>query len=82
MESVEGCEKEQRRRTIEELRSRKVGLLIQIIDNLAGMNLSVREIETVLRTCGMNGDCATRFGASISAEKEKDLKGVDRTIHP
>ncbi len=80
MESTEGTE--QRRRTIEELRSRKVSLLIQIIDNLAGMNLSVREIETVLRTCGINGDCATRFGANIRAEKEKDLQGGDGRIHP
>ena len=82
MESTEGPEREQRRRTIEELCSRKVGLLIQIIDNMAGMNLSVREVETVLRTCWMNGDCASRFGASIRAEKEKDLSGFDRPIHP
>jgi len=82
MESIEGPEQKKRRRTIEELRSQKVGLLIQIIDNLAGMNLSAREIETVLRTCGMNGDCATRFGASIRAEKEKDLSGFDRPRHP
>ena len=82
MESIEGPEQEQRRRAIEELRSRKVGLLMQIIDNLAGMSLSAREIETVLRTCGMNGDCATRFGVSIRAEKEKDLSVVDRPIHP
>ncbi len=82
MESIEGPERELRRRTIEELRSSKVGLLIKIIDNLAGMNLSVREIETVLRTCGMNGDCAARFGASIRADKEKDLRGFDRLIQP
>ncbi len=80
MESVEGPE--QRRQTIEELRSRKVSLLIQIIDDLAGMNLSVREIETVLRTCGINGDCATRFAANIRAEKEKDPQGGDCRLHP
>ncbi len=82
MENIEGPEQEKRRQTIEELRSRKVGHLIQIIDSLAGMDLSAREIETVLRTCGINGDCATRFGASIRAEKERDLNGFDRPMHP
>ncbi len=81
MESIEGPE-QLRRKAIEELRSNKVGILLQIIDNLAGMNLSVREIETVLRTCGMNDECAIRFGATLMAEKENDLRSVDRPIHP
>ncbi len=57
-------------RSMEELRNNKVGTLIQIIDELAEMKLSVAEVETVLRTCGLNADCAVRFGASIRDEKE------------
>ena len=82
MGSTKELEEQQRRTAIEELRSRKVGILVRIIDDLAGMSLSVREIETILRTCGMNGDCAIRFGATMKAEKEKDLNGLDRPLHP
>ncbi len=52
-----------------ELRSRKVGVLLQIIDELEGMDLSVREIETILKLCGLNADFAMRYGREI-----RDLK--------
>jgi hypothetical protein len=80
MEDIE--ELHQKPEAIEELRGRKVGALIRIIEELAGMNLSVREIETVLRTCGLNNDCAMRFGASITAKKEKNHNHGDRPMHP
>ncbi len=73
---------EQRRMAIEELRSRKVGVLIRIIDDLAGMNLSVKEIETILRTCGINDDCAIRFGATMKAEKAGEPDARDIPLHP
>jgi len=66
----EGPKHDQGRRSMEELRSHKVGTLLQIIDSLEEMNLSVAEVETVLRTCGLNPECAARFGASIRDEKE------------
>lgn len=52
-----------------ELRSRKVAVLLQIIDELECMNLSVREIETILKLCGLNADCASRYGREM-----RDLK--------
>jgi hypothetical protein len=78
----EELEQEQRQRAIEDLRCRKVGTLMRIIDELSGMDLSVLEIETVLRTCGMNDDCAVKFGAFIRAEKEKDHSRPHRPMHP
>ncbi len=80
MEDIE--ELQQKPEAIVELRGRKVGSLIRIIEELDGMNLSVREIEAVLRTCGLNNDCAIRFGASIAAEKEKNHNHGDRPMHP
>ncbi len=47
------------------LRSRKVAVLLQIIDELESMNLSVREIETILKLCGLNADCAMRYGREM-----------------
>lgn len=54
---------------LEELRSRKVGILLQIIDELECMNLSVPEIEAILKLCGLNADCAMRYGSEM-----RDLK--------
>ena len=54
---------------LEELRSRKVGILLQIIDELECMNLSVPEIEAILKLCGLNADCAMRYGKEM-----RDLK--------
>ena len=70
MGDFEGPKHDQGRRSMEELRSHKVGTLLQIIDSLEEMNLSVAEVETVLRTCGLNPECAARFGASIRYEKD------------
>ena len=70
MGDFEGQKQDQRRRSMEELRSNKVGTLLQIIDSLEEMNLSVAEVEAVLRTCGLNPECAARFGASIRYEKD------------
>ena len=70
MGDFEGQKQDQKRRSMEELRSNKVGTLLQIIDSLEEMNLSVAEVETVLRTCGLNPECAARFGASIRYEKD------------
>ncbi len=59
----------EKRAALEELRSLKVGVLLQIIDELECMNLSVREIETILKLCGLNADCAMRYGREM-----RDLK--------
>ena len=56
----------------QELRSRMVGDLLRIIEELEDMDLSVREIESILRTCGLNADCAMRCAAEKRHEKEKD----------
>ncbi len=66
----------------EELRSRSVGVLLQIIDELGKMDLSVREIETILKTCGLNADCAVSFGEKIKFEKEKGHFHKDSPMHP
>ena len=82
MGDSEERQRERRYMAIEELRSRSVGRLIQIIDELGAMDLSVREIENVLRTCGLNDDCAMRFGASMTVEKEKGHDHGNRPMHP
>ncbi len=78
----EELDEAKRKSAIEQLRSSKVGILLRIIDDLAGMSLTVREIETILRTCGMNDDCAIRFGATMKAQKDKDPGGPDFALHP
>lgn len=82
MGHIEESQQEQRQEAIEDLRSRKIEILLRIIDELSGMDLSVPEIETVLRTCGINGECANKFGASIKAEREKGRTYPDRPMHP
>jgi hypothetical protein len=72
----------QRHRAIEELRSHSVGRLITIVDMLAAMDLSAREIENVLRTCGLNEDCAMRFGADITTKRGNDNDHGERPMHP
>lgn len=73
---------ERRQKAIEELRCSKVGILLQIIEKLEGMNLTAWEIETILKTCGLNDDCASRFGAMMRMEKEKGYQNPDRPVHP
>ncbi len=67
---------------LEELRSRKVGVLLQIIEWLDKMDLSVREIETILGTCGLNADRAIRFGAEVRHAKEKGYSHAEKRLHP
>jgi hypothetical protein len=67
---IEESRHDRRHRSMEELRSLKVGILLQIIDELEEMKLSVSEIETVLGTCGLNAECAVRFGSAIRDDKE------------
>jgi hypothetical protein len=80
MEFAEESRHDHRHRSMEELRCLKVGTLLQIIDELERMKLSVSEIETVLRTCGLNSDCAARFGAAIRDEKENYYSLFDNRI--
>ncbi len=82
MGSDEDPQKGRKTEALAELRSRSVGRLIQIIDELEGMYLSAREIETILRTCGLNADCAVSFGAKMKYEKEKGLFHADNPRHP
>ncbi len=86
MGDFEVQKRDQRRKSMEELRSSKVGTLLLIIDSLEEMNLSVAEVETVLRTCGLNPECAARFGASIRYEKENHYSlfdsGLEGPQHP
>ncbi len=67
---------------LEELCGRKVGVLLQIIEWLDKMDLSVREIETILGTCGLNADCAIRFGAEMRRQKEKGYSHTEKRLHP
>jgi hypothetical protein len=62
---------------MEEFRSLKISTLVRILDELEMMALSIGEIETVLKTCGLNADCAIRFGASIRSEKENSYNLFD-----
>ncbi len=86
MGDFEGQIQDQRQRSMEELRSSKVEALLLIINSLEEMNLSVVEVETVLRTCGLNPECAARFGASIRYEKENYYglfdSGLEGPSHP
>ncbi len=59
----------EKRAELVELRNRKVGVLLQIIDELDSMDLSVREIETILKLCGLNADFAMRYGREIGVLK-------------
>lgn len=67
---------------LEELRSLKVGILLQIIDELECMNLSVREIETILKLCGLNADCALRYGREMRDLKAGGLFHCDNISLP
>ncbi len=80
MGAIEEPRHDRRRKSLEELRSLKVGILLQIIDELEGMKLSVTEVETVLRTCGLNAECAVRFGSAIRDEKENTYNLFDNRI--
>ncbi len=82
MGNIEGPRQERRQKAIEELRCNKVGILLQIIEKLEVMNLTACEIETILKTCGLNDDCATRFGALMRVEKEKGYPSPGGPVHP
>jgi hypothetical protein len=82
MGNIEDRRGELRRKSIEELRSRSVGRLLRIIEELEAMDLSVRDIENVLKACGLNEDCAKRFAAYITDEKEKNKGDWDSLTHP
>ncbi len=72
MGNIEDPRQDRKTKAKEELRSRAVGVLLQIMDELENMCLSGGEIEYVLRTCGLNADCAMRLGESIRNEKWKE----------
>ena len=82
MGSIEERRRETRQRAIEELRCNRAGALIQIIERLEGMDLSIAEIDAILKMCGFDEDCAVGFGTSVRIEKEKGLIKPDNTIHP
>lgn len=81
MGNIEDPHQDRKTKALEELRSHKVGVLLQIIDELVGMDLSALEIESVLRTCGLDNDCAMRFGKRMRYEKEKGYFCTDNPIH-
>lgn len=62
-------QKNSRDDSLEELRSNKVGVPLKIVDDLNNMGLNISEIETVLGTCGLNNDCAIRFGTQLKEKK-------------
>ncbi len=82
MGDIEERQNDQRQKAIDELRSHSVGRLIQIVDKLEAMDLTARDIENVLRTCGLNDDCAMRFGAFIKAGKGKNDDHGNHPMHP
>jgi hypothetical protein len=57
-------------KAIEELKLNKVGVLLQIIDELKEMNLPVRDIESVLGACGLSYRDAMQLGNEIRAARE------------
>lgn len=44
---------------------------MRIIDDLDKIGLSIREIETVIGTCGLNDDCAIRLGTELKEKKQQ-----------
>jgi hypothetical protein len=63
---------EKSHKAIEELKLKKVGLLLQIIDELKEMKLSIEDIEAVLGACGLNYSDAMELGNEIRVEEKKD----------
>ncbi len=59
----------QRRKTIEEFRMNKVGLLLHIIEELENMDLDTMEMDAVLRSCGLDYKCALKIGEALRDEK-------------
>lgn len=62
---------EKRHKAIEEFKLNKVGVLLQIIDELEEMNLSVGDIEDVLSACGLNYMDALQLADEIRAGKDE-----------
>ena len=60
---------ERRQKAITKLKVNVVGVLFQIVDELDAMKLSVREINVVLRHCGLNYRNALLMGDEIRAER-------------
>jgi len=63
-------QEKQRRAEVHELRSNRIGVLIQIIDDLDAMGLTAQEIDTVLLIAGLNQSVAYREGSIIRGNKE------------
>jgi hypothetical protein len=80
MGSIEELRRERRKKAIEELRCNKVGILIQIVDRLEVMDLSVAEIDAIIGQCGLDEDCAVMSGMSV--EREKGSSASDNLIYP
>jgi len=59
------------RKTIEEFRINRVGLLLHIIDELESMALDTMDMDAVLRSCGLDYKCALKIGAALRDEKKK-----------
>jgi hypothetical protein len=55
-----------------QLRSQLVRKLLYIIDELESLKLSPSEIDAIVRSCGLNEECAIRFGTAIRTEKAKE----------
>ncbi len=60
---------ERRQKAITELKVNVVGVLFQIVDELDAMKLSAREIDVILRHCGLNYRNALLMGDEIRAER-------------
>ncbi len=69
MGNIEHPGHDRREEARRELRSRYVGVLLQIIEELEEMKLSQDQIETILVTCGLNTDCAVSFGEKMKTWK-------------
>jgi len=64
-----GYRSERRQKAITELKVNVVGVLFQIVDELDAMKLSVREIDVILRHCGLNYRNALQMGEEMRAER-------------
>ncbi len=73
MRRTEGLQQDElRRKTIEEFRTNRIGLLLHIIEELDNMDLDVMEMDAVLRSCGLDYKCALKIGEALRDEKNND----------
>ncbi len=62
---------EQKQKALEEFRSHSVGTLLNIIDQLANMGLSIPEMKAILLSCGLDDKNCVQYGYLLKSKKER-----------